>query len=81
MLAIPAAVALWLSRRRVYAAAMTVGTLGMVMAVLGWTSGGLLMWTVSAPLLLGGLSIGAVGFGVALGRSAVTVDSPGGISR
>ncbi len=80
-LGVVALLVLWLARRRMTAAAVMLCVLGTSVALLGWSTVGLLPLHVSAPLLLGGLGVGGVGFGVCLGLPPVTIDSPGGISR
>ena len=72
---------LFLARRRTGAAAVVLCVFGALMAVYGWSTLGSFGMYLSAPLLLGGLAVGGVGFGVCLGARSVTIDSRGGISR
>ena len=76
-----ALVVLFLARRRTVAAAVVLCVFGVLAALLGWSTVDAFGIYLSAPLLLGGLAVGGVGFGVCLGARGVTIDSRSGISR
>ncbi len=76
-----AGVVLFLARRRTVVAAVVLCVFGALAALLGWSTLDAFGLYLSAPLILGGLAVGGVGFGVCLGATGVTIDSRSGISR
>ena len=70
----------WLEPRRPLEASLTVCGLGVLLAAAGWVAVTGVGVMVSAPMVLGGVFIGGLGFGAALGAHRVRVDSPGGNS-
>lgn len=75
-----AALVAWLVRRRPFEAAVVICALGVLVAGAGWVAVASVGVLVSAPMVLGGVFIGGLGFGAALGAPRVAIDSPGGNS-
>lgn len=62
-------VAWWLTRLHLVAASTVLCVLGLGVALVGWAVVPTLGVVVSAPLVLGGLLVGGLGFGAALGSA------------
>jgi hypothetical protein len=71
----------WLARRRPFEAGVVSCVLGLLAAASGWVAAGSVGVVVAAPLVLGGVFVGGLGFGATLSGPRWAIDSPGGKSR
>ena len=67
-----------LARRHPWGAGVMMCVFGVVVAGIGVLGLRSLGPSLSTPIVLGGLLVGGIGFGAALGASSETIDSPGG---
>jgi hypothetical protein len=81
VLAGAALLAAWLAGRHPVAAAVTVCSLGVLVAIAGGVTMSSLGELVSASVVLAGVLMAGLGFGAALDAWAVTITSPGGNTR
>ena len=73
-----AGLAVWLARRHPMAAGIVLCVFGVLAAGSGVLVVQSLGSSVVMPMVLGGLLVGGIGFGAAVGASSRTIDSPGG---
>lgn len=73
-----AGLAVWLAPRHPLGAGIVLCVFGVLVAGVGVLAVPSMGASVAAPFVLGGLLVGGIGFGAAVGASSETIDSPGG---